>query len=216
LLSIRLEQENHYPGVKQMTITIEEHNQKVLPEYDRIPSVFEVRTVLRAEPVAGGLNGIALLEEAIEEPYLKDYDSYEDGPPSAWPAQFEMGNWGILIARDPLGPVGNPPAGGAMIAYNTSGVNMLEDRSDLAVLWDIRVHPDYRGQGLGSALLERSAAWARQRGCKRLKIETQNVNVVACRFYASQGCELGMIHRYGYAGVPRVANEVMLVWYLHL
>jgi len=199
-----------------MPFVIHEVDASQMVEYDRIPSVFEVRTVLRAEPVAGGLNGIALLEEAIEEPYLKDYDSSDDGPPSAWLRQFDARNWGFLLAYDEPRAIGAPPAGGAMIAYQTAGLNMLEDSRDLAILWDIRVHPDHRGGGLGSALLERAAQWARQRGCRRLKIETQNVNVTACRFYASQGCELGMIHRFGYAGVPRVADEVMLVWYLNL
>jgi hypothetical protein len=49
-----------------------------------------------------------------------------------------------------------------------------------------------------------------------MKIETQNVNVAACRFYASMGCELGAINRYGYAGVPAVAHEAMLLWYYKL
>ncbi len=29
-------------------------------------------------------------------------------------------------------------------------------------------------------------------------------------------CELGAIHRYGYAGTPHVAHETMLLWYLDL
>ena len=49
-----------------------------------------------------------------------------------------------------------------------------------------------------------------------MKIETQNVNVPACRFYAQQGCHLGAILRYGYAGCPEVAHEAMLLWYLDL
>jgi hypothetical protein len=40
--------------------------------------------------------------------------------------------------------------------------------------------------------------------------------VGACRFYAKQGCELGGIHVYGYAGCPQVAHETMLLWYLDL
>jgi streptothricin acetyltransferase len=93
---------------------------------------------------------------------------------------------------------------------------MLEERSDLAVLRDIRVQPQYRRQGIGALLLGRVADWARQRGCTLLKIETQNVNVPACRFYASQSFELGVIHRYAYAGQPHVADETMLIWYLRL
>ncbi len=199
-----------------MSIVVQACSQNMLREYDRIPSRFEVRSILKAEPVDGGLGGIALREEPLPEPYFKDYDSSEDGPPSAWISQFPLAKWGFLLAWDASRPAGHPPVGGTMIVYAAAGVDMLEGRADLAVLWDIRVQPNYRGQGIGATLLKRSADWARQRGCRRLKIETQNINVAACRFYASQGCELGMIHRFGYAGVPRVAHEVMLVWYLPL
>ena len=47
-------------------------------------------------------------------------------------------------------------------------------------------------------------------------IETQNINVNACRFYAKQGCKLGGINRYGYGDHPQVKHEVMLIWYLDL
>jgi GNAT superfamily N-acetyltransferase len=95
-------------------------------------------------------------------------------------------------------------------------MHMLEGRDSLAVLWDIRVAPDARGCGIGRRLFEHAAGWARRRGCRRLKAETQNVNVPACRSYAAQGCELGAIHRCGYASVPSVAHEAMLLWYLEL
>ncbi|MBI3739988.1 MAG: hypothetical protein HY258_13155 [Chloroflexi bacterium] len=49
-----------------------------------------------------------------------------------------------------------------------------------------------------------------------MKIETQNVNVPACRFYRAMECELGNIHRFGYAAIPAVAGEVMLNWYFNL
>ncbi len=97
------------------------------------------------------------------------------------------------------------------MAFNTSGVYMLEGRHDLSVLWDIRVQPELRGRGIGHALFMQAAEWSRARGCTQMKIETQNVNVPACRFYARMGCELGAINRYAYAGQPHVAHEVMLL-----
>ena len=56
----------------------------------------------------------------------------------------------------------------------------------------------------------------RKQGCKQLKIEAQNNNVPACRFYAARGCHLGAIDRYAYAHNPRLADETMLIWYLEL
>lgn len=86
----------------------------------------------------------------------------------------------------------------------------------LAVLWDLRVHPDYQRRGVGKQLFETAVAGARAQGCRVLGLETQNVNMPACRFYARQGCTLGAIHRYGYRGIPSVAHETMLLWYLEL
>jgi hypothetical protein len=36
----------------------------------------------------------------------------------------------------------------------------------------------------------------------RLDIETQNINVPACRFYAKMGCSIRAIDRHGYAELP--------------
>ena len=39
------------------------------------------------------------------------------------------------------------------------------------------------------------------------------MNVAACRFYASLGCELGAINRFAYPSLP---DEVQLLWYREL
>jgi len=198
-----------------MSIEIQEISVDLLPRYAAIPIAFEVASVFRIEVIDKGLGGFALIEEKVV-PYTKDYDSRnkddKDEPrPIGWPKRFDVSKWGIFLVLD-----GSRPVGGATVAFDTPGVNMLENRKDLAVLWDIRVHPDERRRGIGSRLFKHAADWARQRGCRQLKVETQNVNVPACRFYAEQGCELGAIHRYGYAGSSHVAHEAMLLWYLEL
>lgn len=190
-----------------------------LSDYAAIPMTLEVRSIFVAEEKDSGLGGLTLREEAVAEPYIKDYDSYEDlyindkencGPES-WPKHFDISNWGLFISYNDKKPVA-----AAAVAWNTAGVNMLEGRADIAVLWDIRVRPEFKCQGLGTMLLDHAARWARSKGCKLLKIETQNVNVPACRFYSRMGCHLGQINRYGYYGHPLVSNEVMLIWYLDL
>ncbi len=193
-----------------MPITIRDVGPNALLLYAQVPIAFRVESVFRVELVEGGLGGILLREERVT-PYIKDYDAYGEDRLEDWPREFDVRNWGFFLACD-----GDRPVGGAAVAFNTSGVHMLEGRGDLSVLWDIRVHPDWRGQGIGAQLLQRAVEWSRERGCKQMKIETQNVNVPACRFYAAQGCRLGRIDHYGYAGNPAVAHEVMLVWYLDL
>jgi ribosomal protein S18 acetylase RimI-like enzyme len=103
--------------------------------------------------------------------------------------------------------------GGAIVAWNTPGVNFLRRRTDFAALWDLRIAPEYRGRGIGKQLFERGAAWARAKGCTSMKIETQDINVRACRFYRARGCRLGSIDRYAYQDFP---DEVQLIWHLDL
>ena len=154
---------------------------------------------------------MSLHEEKPAAPYIKDYDAYEDGRPGRWPEHFDLRNWGIFLAL-----AGDHPVGGATIAFDTPGERMLLERRDLGVLWDIRVRPESRRRGIGARLFEHAVEWLRQQGGTVMKVETQNVNVPACRFYAKQGCLLGEVNRYAYAGHPRVAHETMLVWYLDL
>ena len=59
------------------------------------------------------------------------------------------------------------------------------------------VRPDHRRRGVASKLFGAAVEWARERGCKQFKVETQNINVGACRFYQKQGCKLGAINLYG-------------------
>jgi streptothricin acetyltransferase len=184
-----------------------------LPRYALVPIRFWVHSLLRVEPIEGGLGGLRLIEDPVRPPYLKDYDAQGGGEegPTYWAVQFDVRHWGFFLAEE-----GARPVGAAAVAFDSPGVHMLEDRPDLAVLWDIRVHPSRRGHGIGTRLLHAAAVWARAQGAHQLKIETQNVNVAACRFYAAQGCALGAVHRYGYAGCPEVAHETMLLWYLDL
>lgn len=176
-----------------------------LAEYASVPIAFEVRRVLELSVRRNGLGGFALTERSLAAPYVKDYDAINGEHPTQWARRFDVSHWGLLVAR-----VDGRRVGGAVVAYNTPGLDMLEARGDLAVLWDIRVAPAVRGQGVGAALFRAAAAWAGARGCRQLKAETQNVNVPACRFYARQGCVLAAIHRFAY---PTLPEEIQLLWY---
>ena len=190
---------------------IEETGPNGLARYATIPMAFEVKTVLRVKPIQNGLGGLALQKETVGTPYRKDYDTHEDGDPQLLPERFGVENWGFFLAID-----NDEPIGGAIVTHNTSGINLLEDRSDLAILWDIRVHPKSKRKNIGSQLFTHCTNWARDRNCSQLKIETQNINVPACHFYAKQGCQLVQIDQHAYQNAPDVAHEIMLVWYYDL
>ena len=195
-----------------MDLRIEEITAQRLDEYAQISIGFWVKTLFQVQPVNNGLGGLRFDEVPVSPVYFKDYDHTEaEGSPIFWPKQFNVSQWGFFLAFR-----GETPVGGAAVALHTDGVNMLERRTDMAVLWDLRVQPEERGKGVGTSLFQSILPWVRPRGIRQLKIETQNINVGACRFYAKMGCQLGLVHRYGYAAVPACAHEIMLCWYLDL
>jgi GNAT superfamily N-acetyltransferase len=192
-----------------MRIEVSEEPIADLTEYARIPIAFEVSQVFDVSVQETPRTGFVLSDRRIDgAPYLKDYDAIEGEGPRQWAQRFDLSNWGLFVAR-----IEGRRVGGAAVACDTPALNMLEGRSDLAVLWDIRVAPSVRGEGIGSALFRAVEVWATARGCSQLKVETQNINVPACRFYARQGCVLEGVHRGVYPGLP---GEIQLLWYKDL
>lgn len=184
-------------------VRILEQTSDDLEAYGTVPIAFEVRSILRINFIGtNGLGGFSLNEEEVTSPWVKDYDC--DEGPVRW-RRWDISRWGILSAF-----IEDKRVGGAVVALNTPNMNFLEGRDDHAALWDIRVVPELRGYGIGKKLLEHSLNWARQRSCILMQIETQNINVRACRFYASQDCQLGTVRRFAYIDYP---DEVQLIWH---
>ena len=176
-----------------------------LADYATISIGFEVDRVL--EVTADERGSFVLSERELSVPYSKDYDAI-DGGPERWPDRFDLSNWGIfLVRRDGI------PVGGAAVACKTPGLEMLEGRDDLAVLWDIRIQPDLRSRRLGSSLFDAVEQWAAERGCRQLKVETQNINVPANRFYERHHCQLKAANRWVYKNYP---SEIQMLWYKDL
>jgi len=179
-----------------------------LREHARISIAFQVNRVLEVAVEQNGLGGFALVERPVAARYLKDYDALPDNSPENWAQRLDVANWCLLTASSDGRPVG-----GAVLAFDTAGIDMLEGRRDLTALWDLRVAPESRRSNVGSALFAAAENWAKSHGCRQLKVETQNVNVAACEFYASRGCRLGAIHRFAYPDLP---HEVQFLWYKDL
>lgn len=189
-----------------MEIVINEVGRESLEEYKKIPMLKVVDSLYQLRELDNGLGGILFDEIPVARNVV---DMGLDADPLEWDQKFNITNWGFYIAYD-----GDKPVGAATLAYDTPEVRMLANRSDLAVLWDLRVDPEYQGRGLGTRLITLAVEWARERRCTQLKIETQNNNVAACKFYARQGCILGEINKFAYYGEED--DEVMLIWYKEL
>lgn len=190
-------------------ITYQQMDKSCLALYDCVPMQVRVERILSLEKIDRGFGGF-LFKETPVEPYLKDFCA--DGDKAVgWAERFDLTNWGFFMAFDDGRPIG-----GAAAAAKTPGCRMLAGREDLAVLWDIRVADGYKGQGVGQTLFDMARSWAKEKGYVQLKIECQNNNLPAVRFYHKQGAVLGMIDQYAYYNEPAYRDEVQLIWYLEL
>ena len=186
-----------------MQIDICVNQPSVLIDYADIPSAFEVRLFLEVVPVKSKREFL-LKERPVKNPFVKDYDAIPGAHPSEWSTQFDVSAWAFLSAQ-----VAGKCVGRAAIATRTPSFAILGSSDDVALLWDIRVAPELRAKGIGSALFGTAKAWAERRGFRELRVETQNINVAACRFYEKQGCKLVGVNSKVYDGLP---DELQLIW----
>lgn len=169
-----------------------------------VPIAFTVGRVFDLAAEGERFGGYTLKESVVAHPYVKDYDAIPGQSPADWARQFDLSHWFFIGARSEGRLIG-----GAVVACRTAGVDMLEGRDDLALLWNIRVAPEHRGHAVGTALFRAAEAGAKQRGLRELKVETQNNNVSACRFYARQGCRLDRVIPHAY---PEFPDELQMIW----
>ena len=177
---------------------------ETISKYCAIPMAFRVESRFIPRLQADGK--WELNEESVDEPYIKDCD--KDNSPHEWAHRFNLSKWVVLSAYE-----SDVRVGGAIIAFDTPAIHMLEGRSDLPVIWDIRVDPDARHKGIGSQLFAEAIKWATARGCSEIEIETQNINVPACKFYTRMGCELRDALPDAY---PTHPEETQFLWYREL
>jgi ribosomal protein S18 acetylase RimI-like enzyme len=191
-----------------MSLEIREEPIGSLSDHAEIPIAFLVDKILEVSQIDGGLGGIILRESAVDVPYIKDYDAIKGEGPTRWPKRFDVTNWGLITAFQC-----GTRVGGAVVAFKTPNLEMLGDQSGVAALWDIRIRTELRNSGIGSSLFRSVREWARVRECTQIRIETQNVNLPACRFYARMGCTLESVNRFAY---PELPDEAQILWRVDL
>lgn len=192
--------------METIDIIIEDASQGLLEAYADLSIAFSSTSYYRMDIQGSGLEGIRFVEVPMAK-MTKDFDTKNDNP-SHLIEKFGVSHWKVISAFD-----GSQRVGGCILAYDTQGIHMLEGKKDLGLLWDIRVAPDYRGQGIGRQLFEACKALAQDLSCRRLKIESQNNNPKACKFYADQGAHLSSINKHIYKDYP---DEIQMIWSLDL
>ena len=178
--------------------------------YQQVPMEFRVDSVLEVRSDSSRFGAFSIREVPVENPWTKDL----------WDGRYEVEQlerftcahnsvFFLAVEEDKL--VGG--AAGIRHCDDAEYFCMTDGRDDIAVLRDIRVKPESKRTGVGTVLFEQVVDWARESGMQMLKIETQNNNVAACRFYQKMGARLGGLQRHAYGDYP---DEVMLLWYVDL
>lgn len=72
---------------------------------------------------------------------------------------------------------------------------------------------DFRGQGIGSALINISIEWAKHKNLHGLMLETQDNNLIACKFYHNCGFKIGSVDTMLYANFENNFEKAVF-WYL--
>jgi ribosomal protein S18 acetylase RimI-like enzyme len=187
-----------------MTLTIVEDSPGYLADYGRVSIGFSVAAAFDAPALAALARGTPAVATALARPYWKDYDEHPGSCPTEWAARFDLSRWSILAAYR-----GDQRVGGAAVVSDDPLIDLLRECAGCALLWDLRVDPEHRAHGIGSALLRAVEETALQRGARVLRVETQQINVPACRFYQRHGFHLERITPGAYANLP---DETQLIW----
>jgi GNAT superfamily N-acetyltransferase len=177
-----------------MSLQIVEQSPSFLPQYATIPIAFEVREKLDLHSFERHDPNLAIRSIVVDPPFEKDYDAIAGQHPLDWPERFDLSNWTFAAAFE----------SGAL----AGGMALIVQR-DEAVIWDIRVTPTHRRRGIGRNLMRFAESVALRQGLGELTVETQDINVTACRFYAADGYQLRSANHFAH---PQLPHEVQLIW----
>lgn len=110
--------------------------------------------------------------EALVARIVSDYADHRRRDEAAWIAERDGRRLGCIFCMVPRGSDGRPTD------------------SDTAQLRILLVHPDARGHGLGSRLVDTCLDFARSAGKRRVELWTNDPLVNARKIYLSRGFEL--------------------------
>lgn len=92
-------------------------------------------------------------------------------------------------------------------------VKLRKNWNRYAYIEDIAVCKGFRGQGIGSALINISIEWAKHKNLHGLMLETQDNNLIACKFYHNCGFKIGSVDTMLYANFENNFEKAVF-WYL--
>ena len=173
---------------------IVEINQQNLADINKANQPFEI--IGKIKPTFA--NGVwTYTEEIYEQSYMKTYPD-------------DIGDYTAYI---------NNPDKTIFLAYSGAEcigqIVLKRDWNRYAFIEDICVAKLSRGQRVGSGLIQKAIEWAKISNLKGLALETQNNNLLACRFYAKCGFVIGAVNTMLYRNFDN-SDEFAVFWYLPL
>lgn len=91
-------------------------------------------------------------------------------------------------------------------------IKICSNWNGYALIEDIAVTKENRKNGVGTALLKAAINWAKENNFCGLMLETQDIYVSACLFYAKNQFVIGSVDTMLYSNLP-TANEIAIFWY---
>lgn len=92
---------------------------------------------------------------------------------------------------------------------------LIKDWNNYALIEDICVSKFSRGQGVGTALIQKAIEWAKDKELYGLALETQDNNLLACRFYSKCGFVIGAVNTMLYKNFSKPWSDATAIfWYL--
>ena len=136
-------------------------------------------------------------EELFEKSYNKQYESYTSTQIGHYLMDDDKTAYVISLNGDIAGRI--------LLQSSWNGYGHVED---------LCVKKRYKRNGLGSELVAKGIEWGKKKGLSGLTLETQDVNLAACRFYHSIGFEIGGIDKFLYnRSKPEISHEIAVFWY---
>ncbi|GED00392.1 streptothricin N-acetyltransferase SatA [Bacillus atrophaeus] len=132
-------------------------------------------------------------EEVFSKPYIKKYE--DDEIDNSYIQEEGKVVFFYYVENNCVGRI--------KIRSNWNGYALIED---------IAVAKDYRKNGVGTALLNKAIEWAKENHFSGLMLETQDINVSACHFYAKNNFVIGAVDTMLYSNFS-TSNEYAIFWY---
>jgi len=130
--------------------------------------------------------GVEDLDELapLFDAYRQFYGSESDVPAARayLTARLRAGESTVLVANGASGPL----LGFTQLYPSFCSLTL----APIFVLYDLFVHPDARGAGVATALLDAARDLGRASGCSRLELSTAVTNTTAQRLYRAHGWQL--------------------------